>query len=285
MENGSIRIIGWDGDNTLWDWLGYAVPAYEAMSEAIAELAGKTVEETVAAMKSFYTSVGSIENEGLVQGLHAAGFFDNVRDFDEAEAIRIASEAFVRVQRENLALYPGIAETIDEINGMGLQQILVSDAPIHKARARLQDVGLLDKISLTFGMPSAKVPRLPRSPRSRPPVHPDMVLDREKPYSSSQLATALAMTQEELAKQLAFIGDSEPKDMGYARRIGCVGIHSLWGMAKPELVERILKFAPTNVAKRHMQVAEKTGPDANSRIFTAKDPREVVKLIFGQWSR
>lgn len=278
-EHEESPIVGWDGDNTLWGWLEYAVPAYEAMCEVLAEIAGKKPGETAEAMKAFYTTVGSIENEGLVQGLHAAGFFSGVRDFDEAATIDRVMQTFARVQEENMRLYPGIAETVAEIHARGYRQILVSDAPIHKATARLQDTGLSDLIYPAFGMPSAEVPRRPRS-RPRPPIHPDFVLHKEKPHSSNELALKLQLTRAELARLLTFIGDSDPKDMGYARRIGCVGIHSLWGVADPKLVERILKFAPKGAAKRHMQI----GKDAsslvgNARILNAQLPKDVLKIL------
>ncbi len=280
METGTKKIVGLDGDNTLWDWLGYAVPAYEAMSEAIAELAGKTVPETRPAMKAFYSSVGSIEHEGLVQGLYAAGFFNGVRDFDEAETIRVAMSTFERVQRENLALYPEVDETLAAIRSMGHELMLVSDAPIHKARARLEDLGILDRFSYTFGMASPNVSRRPPSKRVRPAIRPDMIFTQEKPFSASELAQALGLTRAQLAERMAlFAGDSEPKDMGYALNIGCPGAHTLWGMAKPKLVERIQAFAPPNVTKRHMQVAEGNRPATSSRIITLRRPREILDLL------
>lgn len=272
------KIVGWDGDNTLWGWLEYAVPAYEAMSEVIAEIAGKSVSETVEAMNAFYTQAGSIEDEGLVQGLHALGFFSGVRDFDEAATIARTKETFARVQRENMRVYPGIGETIETIDSMGYEQILVSDAPVHKARARMEDLGLLGKIPLTFGLRPAQVPRLPAG-RPRPPIHADMIMSREKPHSANELAVKLALTRDQLAALLTFVGDSKPKDMRYAENIGCVGVHSLWGIGDPKLVERILKFAPKNVARRHMQLSAGTAPVAGSRILTANKPSELVEIL------
>lgn len=279
-KNSESPIIILDGDNTLWGWLEYAVPAYEAMSEVIAKIAGKSVPETVEAMKAFYTLVGSIENEGLIQGLHSSGFFREVKDFDEAETISITLETFARVQSENLKLYEGIPEAIDEISSMEMEMVLVSDAPIHKARARLQDLGLLDKVPLTFGMPSAKVPRRPKS-RPRPPIHPDMILRKEKPHNGPELALKLALTQEEFASRIKIVGDNDAKDMGFARKNGTVGFHSLWGAADPKLVERILKFAPARVAKRHMQVGKDAKAATGSRIIPVNKPDEVVKILRG----
>ncbi len=48
-----IKHVVWDGDNTIWDWMGYAVPAYEAMCKSISRLSRKSFKATAAAMKDF----------------------------------------------------------------------------------------------------------------------------------------------------------------------------------------------------------------------------------------
>lgn len=44
----NIRHVVWDGDNTIWDWMIYAVPSYEAMCRTIATISRKSFTATSA---------------------------------------------------------------------------------------------------------------------------------------------------------------------------------------------------------------------------------------------
>ena len=113
---GRLETVIWDGDNTLWNWMTYAIPAYEAMQNEIARIAEKSPEETAAAMKAFYTEVGTIEHEGLVQGLQAAGFFRNVPNFNLEDTIQRAQTAFNLVRRQHLHVYDGIRDVMEAMS-------------------------------------------------------------------------------------------------------------------------------------------------------------------------
>ncbi len=279
MERKEITTVVWDGDNTLWDWMRYAVPAYEAMCAAIAELAGKSFDETADAMKAFYTEKGTLEDEGLIQGLLAAGFFDSVTGFDEPSAIKVVQRTFSKVRHENLQLYHEIAATIEAIHNQGLRQLLLTDAPRNQARARLRRFDLLPKIEDTYGMPIATVPRLPK-PRKAEPQEADLdrfILKEEKPHTD--LERILDMTRGEIAEQVVLIGDNLAKEMKLAEKYGCLGVHAAYGVASDELRQRLQKFAPAQVAKRNMQVDASPTVSANSRIVTANHPGEIWGLI------
>ena len=73
-----ITDVVFDGDNTIWDWVTYAAHAYDAMLHCIINETKKSEIEVVAAMKAFYTEVGTLEHEGLIQGMNAKGFFKNI---------------------------------------------------------------------------------------------------------------------------------------------------------------------------------------------------------------
>lgn len=280
MRNLSLTTVVWDGDNTLWDWMRYAVPAYEAMCAAIAELAGKSFDETAAAMKAFYTEKGTLEDEGLIQGLlAAAGFFDSTPDFDEASAIKVVQKTFSKVRYENLQLYPEIAATIEAIHNQGLRQVLLTDAPLNQARARLRRFELLPKMEATYGMPVATVPRLPK-PRKAEPQEADLdrfILKEEKPHTD--LERILNMTRAEIAERVVLIGDNLAKEMKLAEKYGCLGIHAAYGVASDELRQRLQKFAPAQVAKRNMQVDPSPTVNTNSHILTANHPGEILRFL------
>ena len=283
-----ISTVIWDADNTIWSWMEFAVPAYEAMCQTIAGIAGRSFEETAAAMKAFYSARATLEDEGLIQGLRADGFFDHVAEFDQERAIHEAQRAFSAVRRQRLQVYPGIAETIQHIHERGIRQVIVTDAPARQARARLRHSGISSSIEKVFTMPSAVIPDLPE--RYQHTSGTDLysfaqdILEDEKP--NTNLEHILKLTRETIAREVAIIGDNLAKDMALAESYGCRGIHAAYGVAHPDLVARIQQFAPARVANRNTQAGggiplmEGAPRDFGARMQTAYTPSDILHLLF-----
>lgn len=279
-----LSTVVWDGDNTLWDWMGYAVPAYEAMCEEIARIAGTDFKTTAAAMKAYYSSKGTLEDTRLIQGLEAAGFFSQVQNFDGETTITRVHGIFSRVRRANLHLYDGIEEPLRHIRERGMRQVLLTDAPLPQARARIRHANLhvfFDEIHAMPGVPTQDLPAQFRSSlqerKDEPTGH---VVPEEKPHSD--LEAVLKMTREQIARHVVIIGDNNSKDMALARQYECSGIHAEYGAAHPDQILRIQQFAPPRVARRNMQVQQEPGsvsPKKPDRIRVANNPTEIIYLL------
>lgn len=276
------QIVLWDGDNTIWDWMEYAVPAYEAMAEKIAEIAGKDLDTTAAAMKAFYAATGTMENVGLIQGLRAMGFFENVKDFDQESIILQVQAIFKEVRDANLHVYPGIQKVMEELRDSGYIQHILTDAPAGQALSRLAHSKLSPNIDTVFAMADPKVQDIPESllrSRQKNSHHPRVkLLSQEKPHTN--LEEILELTHEQIMRLVTMIGDNKSKDMELAERYGMRGIHAAYGAAKDDYVRRIKRFAPDHVVNRNMQAKIATKPsNAQSRIKTAFTPGEIKELL------
>ncbi len=282
-----ISTVIWDADNTIWSWMEFAVPAYEAMCQTIAGIAGRSFEESAAAMKVFYSARATLEDEGLIQGLRADGFFDHVADFDQERVIHEAQRVFSAVRRQRLRVYPGIGETIQYIHERGIRQVIVTDAPARQARARLRHSGISSSIEKVFTMPSAVIPDLPhafQNPELGLYELAHSVLEDEKP--NTNLEHILKLTREAIAREVVIIGDNLAKDMALAEAYGCRGIHAAYGVAHPDLVARIQQFAPARVTNRNTQspgnlpLMEGQPRDFGARMQTARSPSDILDLLF-----
>ncbi len=283
-----ISTVIWDGDNTLWDWMEYAVPAYEAMCAEIARISGKSEDETAEAMKVFYTSKGTIEDAGLIQGLQSSGFFNEVGGFDIGKTVQRVQRIFSNVRSKNLNVYEGITDSVRQIHNRGIRQILLTDAPLVQANGRMKHTKLRGYFSDIHAMPAAVIPNLHnrfRETESSVITNPaNHVLTGEKPHTD--LAAILSMTRDEIAATVAIVGDNDSKDMELARQFNCVGIHAEYGAAQAELVQRLQKFAPPRVARRNMQIGDSpqnSGTEKRTgatKIMQAKSPHEIMGLLF-----
>lgn len=271
----SLDTVIWDGDNTIWNWMGYAVPAYEAMCGVLADVAGKSEEETALAMKAFYTLKGTLEDPGLVQGLQAAGFFKDTRNFNLETTVLRAQRTFSQVRSENLRVYPGIENVMEEIRQRGWTQMILTDAPGRQAHARLRRSKLDPYIKEVYSMPSPVVPHLPERFKKESRVREERVVVEEKP--NTPLERILGKTREAIGREVAIIGDSDAKDMGLARKYTCLGIHAAYGAANPEYIERIDRFATARVTNRNSSLFQTSSSEDKIRVV--QSPDEILSVL------
>jgi phosphoglycolate phosphatase-like HAD superfamily hydrolase len=272
------QIVLWDGDNTIWDWMEYAVPAYEAMCQEISEITGKDFEVTAAAMKAFYAATGTMENVGLIQGLQAIGFFKEIKDFDLPATIERVQTKFKEVRDTNLHVYPGIQKVMQELREEGYVQHILTDAPAGQALSRLAHSKLSPNIDTVFAMADPEVRDIPESlleSRKRKTHHPRVrIVSQEKP--NTDLEELLELTHEQIARLVTMIGDNKSKDMELAERYGMRGIHAAYGTATEDYRRRIMRFAPDHVVNRNMAARRVERPNVEqSRIRTAFTPEEI----------
>lgn len=288
-KSSEIKEIVWDADNTLWDWVSYAVPAYEAMSAHISKRTGIPEPKVAAAMKRFYTDMGTMENVFLIQGLHAMKFFP--KDWDQQQIEKLTEEAqsiFSTVRENNLKLYEGAKEAFLTTMEKGIRNTILTDAPGIQAPMRLKHFKLFDKDQKkmrAFALKATKPKKLPqkfmaKQLRGKYKLPFQLrYINEEKPHTN--LEKILHMTREDIRRHVIIIGDNFKKDMGLAQKYNCRGLHAIYGEANPELITRILRFAPTRIAKRNISI-ETTNHEPktnNNLIEIIESPREILSKI------
>lgn len=275
-EFGPITDVIWDGDNTIWDWMKYAVEAYEAMAQTIADETGIPEPEVAAAMKRYYTQAGTIEDERMIQGLEAEGFFRDVPGFNMDQLIEKAQKVFTDVRDKNFHVYPGAYKVIKTVREHGINNRVLTDAPARQAKARLKHKRFGKKLlKHVNAMPSPDPDNLPEIFRQREREGKYKVdfeiteIPWEKPHSN--LEEILRMTRDQIRKHVVIIGDNDRKDMELVRRYGCRGIHAVYGETTEDLLKRLLRFAPERVARKNSS----PGMDAPARNFPSTREEQI----------
>lgn len=295
QEFGPITDVIWDGDNTIWDWMKYAVEAYEAMALAIAEETGKPEPEVAAAMKKFYTKAGTIEDERLIQGLTNDGFFNGIANFDRDRLIQKAQKAFTNARRKNLHVYHGAYKAFKTIHEHGVSNRILTDAPERQARLRIKRSRLGPLLKHVNALPSNNDPDLPQTFRDlekagKYDVDFDVTeIPWEKPYTN--LEKILTMTREDIRRHIVIIGDNDRKDMELVRVYGCRGIHAVYGETTEDLLKRLLRFAPEKVTKKNSslmadnlpsareEIQKKLNGGSSGLIVKVDSPSEILKVL------
>jgi len=276
--------IIWDADNTLWDWVTYAVHAYEAMSQCIADETGIPEPKVAAAMKRFYSDVGTMENEFMIQGLYSMGFFKGIKEFDMDNLINKAQSTFSRVRSKYIKLYDHIEEILKQLHERGIKNHLLTDAPGIQAAMRLMYFHLGEYFTSVNAMRAANPRTLPKKFRDRQRrgkyKHPFVVRTVDEPKPDTNIEKITHLTRSQIPKKVINAGDNLLKDGGVSIKNGNPCIIAGYGFAKEDMLKRLLRFAPVKTARQNVSIGKT--PDINAlpaNITLVNSTREMAAAL------
>jgi phosphoglycolate phosphatase-like HAD superfamily hydrolase len=234
-----IRVVVTDLDNTLYDWVAYFVPSFNAMVSELRDATGIDEAELRKSFQRVHQRLGTTEYAFAIQELDVLAERHTTLSWREIlDHYRSAVEAFREVRRETLRLYPGVAETIERLRSQGIKVVAHTDAMMFYAAARVRQLGLelqLDGLvaQRDHGLPSGVRPEdvrqyadewyAPRVPYveelERSLIKPNPGVLREI------LANVGASTTEAL-----FVGDSLTRDVAMAQAAGTHDVYAAYGV-------------------------------------------------------
>lgn len=282
---GEITNIVWDGDNTLWPWVSYAAPAYEAMCKIIAEESGKSEDEVAEAMRTIYAEAGTMEYANLIQDLGSKGFFEGMPNYDQHAMVDKVQKAFSDIRRKKLKLYAGIKEVVETVHSHGVKNIMLTDAPEYQAQMRMKRSRLFQYMDGIIAMPSPELknphPKFQRR-RERGDYNIDFAsraIETEKPHTN--LEEVLQMTREQIRRHVVVIGDNPNKDMALVDTYECRGILAGYGKPDPSDLETLKRFAPPRISNRNAVTTETIAQTTKSKghIVIVDKPKDILKVL------
>src|SRR5437588_9829322 len=107
-DHQSVDLVVVDIDNTLYDWVAFFVPAFEAMVDAVAICIGAKRETLIDQYRDLYRKHGSLEYAFVTQALPAT---TRLHHKERSRVVAHAHDAFHRARIEHLRLYDGVRET------------------------------------------------------------------------------------------------------------------------------------------------------------------------------
>lgn len=281
MNKPDIRKIVWDLDNTPWDWVKGAAKIYPAMQHTLARETGLSREQIMECMRNFYGRAGTLESSWLVQDLDKQGLFNGL-DIDRDHLIAQVRKSFHMNRQKHLTMFDGFPEIFQQALNNKVENVIRTDAPACHAASRLRHFNL-DKgyfshmIAMRDSLPD-EVPETFHTKYQRGQYglpFPVTLMDCEKP--GGDITDVLAMSEEEIGKHVAFIGDNYPKDMGQAARYGSLGIYAGWGRASKEYLDIIAEYSGRNIANRNAPM--KSQEESFPNIVVANHPNEIPQIL------
>jgi phosphoglycolate phosphatase len=255
-----------DMDNTLYDWIGYFVPAVRAMIAAAALLLDVNEERVREDLRTVHVVRANIEHPfALLETRVVASRLPTLSRKDRYDILQPAFLAFNEVRDKRLRLYPGVFETLQAIKSAGCRLFGHTEATDVNISSRIRSLGLYGIFEAIY------------APRSSGLSHP---LGDRREGSSERVPVRrlpagarkpdLAVIRHILgeigieAEHCLYAGDSLAKDVTMAKR---AGMHAAWARYgtdhDPQLWHDLVDLSHWDAAA---VAAAETGPAESTNI-------------------
>lgn len=222
-----------DLDNTLYDWVGFFAPAMQAMITELCAATGADPANVHDELRAVFTRHRSIEYAFCVQ---ATPMVADMAVTHRRAVVERCRHAFRQARDEHLTLYPGVAETLRELDQGGLTIVATTNAPLYHAVRRLQRLDIAQYFDAIAGRRSFEVPDDPCV--TRDVVHRRQMAEsggrfwsfdiKDLKPSARMYDAALRSTGIAAANALA-VGDHPVNDLAPARHLGIRGAWARYG--------------------------------------------------------
>src|SRR5690242_7307895 len=148
MSRPPISLVIIDLDNTVYDWLTAFVPAFYAMVREAAPLIGVDEEQLLNDLQVVHRKHGDSEHPFALLETRAVqrAFFQKSHE-QIAHFLDPAFHAFNRVRKQNLRLYEGVYETLEQLARLNVPVAAYTDARVINCHYRLNSLGIKELIS------------------------------------------------------------------------------------------------------------------------------------------
>jgi len=236
-----IKLFICDLDNTLYDWVGYFVPAFDAMVDELVGATGISEEKLLDSFRRVHQQHGTSEYALAVAELDVLAEVDASLDVRERlEKHSAALAAFRERRRGGLHLYPDVRRTLEALRDADKAIVAHTDAMGIYARTRLRQLGIEDLFDGVWALSDHELPGELHHDEVRrllevEPESSGQLLGREvspaeskpNPAVVHEILRSFGVTPDEAL----YVGDSLTKDVLVAQSAGVVDVYAAYGQA------------------------------------------------------
>jgi FMN phosphatase YigB (HAD superfamily) len=236
-----IKLLVTDLDNTVYDWLGAHVPAFNAQVVELSRLTGLPEQELLAAYRRVHQRQHTSEYAYAFLELDVLDELDG--GLDPAERLQrygTALHAYRAEHLRRLRLYPGVRATLGELSARGIKVVAHTDAMMFYASLRICVLGLEPLLDGLFAVRDHDWPAGVSPPfgelfsarerfRSAVAVQEELPRDLVKP--DPEVLWRILRRFDVAPAETVYVGDSLSKDVRVAQRAGVHDVYAEHGLA------------------------------------------------------
>lgn len=279
-----IKIVVCDLDNTVYDWVSYYVPAFDALIAELERSAGVDERALLASFQRAHQAHGTSEYAFVLSEL------DVLRDAEALAArsggLHPAIAAFRREARLRLRLYPGVRETLRALRAQHRTVAAYTDAMTAYADARIAQLGLTDLVDELIATADHPVPPGALDSLSYFPIaqfsqrsavkHMELPGHLRKPNPEALLA--LLDRYDAHPEEAMYVGDSLTRDISMAQAGGLHDVYAAYGRSySPDLWARLVRV--THWTNEDVQREQRLAETPITPTHTVSSFSELLGLV------
>ncbi len=253
-----VRLLICDLDNTLYDWVGFFVPAFYAMIDEAVQILGCDRDVLLDDMRAVHQKYHDTEHPfALLETATVNNILSGLSDEERKRILDPALKAFNSVRKKSLRLYPGVEESLSTLASRGVTLVAHTESRFFAVAYRMRTLGLTKYFSRVY---CRQRPEHSLVAHHRATAFIDNFPDENvvelSMHQRKPDPSVLAEIQRDIgvsASDCAYVGDSLTRDVLMAKTAGVYAIWAKYGTnhdpAMYEKLVRVSQWTPEEVAR------------------------------------
>ncbi len=259
------RLLVCDLDNTLYDWVAYFVPSFNAMVDAAVEIMGCNRDKLLDDLRAVHQYHHDSEHPfALLETETVKTHFTGKSLRETAGELDDAFHAFNSMRKKTLRLGPGVLESLGVLERAGTTIVAHTESKLYGAYDRLERLRILSSFRQIYcrERPTSVHPNPEMSSAwfERIPMNRVTELARHQTKPDPSVLLEICENEGVAIEDTAYVGDSMARDVLMAKRAGAFSIWAEYGTRHdPRLyadLVRISHWTPDEVTREGKLSAE-----------------------------
>jgi FMN phosphatase YigB (HAD superfamily) len=227
------RLLVCDLDNTLYDWVGYFVPSFYAMVDAVVAITGCDRERLLDDFRTVHQRQGDSEQPfSLLETDTIKEHFQGASAEAMLKTLDPAFHAFNSARKKNLRLHVGVMETLEALGGAGVTLVAHTESKLYGVVDRLNRLDLFRFFSKIYCRERSLSPH--PAPQQldwldRFPMGKIFELANHQTKPDSAVLLEICAREGFPAHESAYVGDSVARDVLMAKQANVFAIWAAYG--------------------------------------------------------
>lgn len=254
----TVRLLVCDLDNTLYDWVGYFVPAFYAMVDEVVKITGCDRERLLDDLRDVHRMHHDAEHPfALLETRTVRDLYPDKSRKQLADTLNSAFHVFNRTRQDTLQVYPGVRDGLDALKQVGVVLVAHTESKLYATLDRLSRLELThyfrriycrERTQSEHPDPNSQLKWL-----SRFSMDKVVELSHHQRKPDERVLIEICRTENIATSQTAYVGDSVTRDVLLAKRARVSSIWAKYGTIHEDgfydRLVRITHWTPDDVQR------------------------------------
>lgn len=210
------KILITDLDDTLYDWIGFFIPAFYGLVDEIASITGISKDVLLAEYKKKHQYYGSVEYPFVTLTLPSIQKkYSSLCDDEIKKVLNEAFHKFNSIRKQKLKLYEGVQDTLQKLKEHNISIVGFTESSPENGFYRLKRLGVSDYFSRVYTSTTKYQAPYPLDEKIR-------MVETKKP--DKKVLLEICQLEGYDKTEAIYIGDSLTKDIYMANMAGVTSI-------------------------------------------------------------